>query len=53
MIKLIHFSESFIREFQNKVDWGYVSRFQILSESFIEEFKDKVVLVYDKNTPNT
>ena len=35
-------SEDFIREFQDKVDWLYISRFQTLSEDFIREFKDKV-----------
>ena len=35
-------SEDFIREFQDKVDWLYISKFQTLSEDFIREFKDKV-----------
>ena len=35
-------SEDFIREFQDKVDWGKISCNQILSEDFIREFKDKV-----------
>ena len=28
-------SESFIREFKNKVDWWWISRYQELSENFI------------------
>ena len=35
-------SEDFIREFQDKVDWLYICKFQKLSEDFIREFKDKV-----------
>ena len=35
-------SEDFIREFKNRVEWGYISEFQKLSENFIREFKDKV-----------
>jgi hypothetical protein len=35
-------SESFIREFKNKVNWDYISCYQNLSESFIREFKNKV-----------
>ena len=38
-------SKSFIREFQNKVDWIYISYNQKLSEEFIEEFKDKIDIV--------
>jgi hypothetical protein len=30
------------KEFQDKVDWGYISNYQTLSEDFIREFKDKV-----------
>ena len=29
-------------EFQDKVDWYYISRYQKLSEKFIREFQDKV-----------
>ena len=32
----------FMREFQDKVDWTYISSRQILSENFIREFQDKV-----------
>jgi len=32
-----------INEFQDKVDWGYISAYQTLSESFIREFQDRVV----------
>ena len=35
-------SEDFIREFQDKVYWSWVSFEQKLSEDFIIEFKDKV-----------
>ena len=35
-------SESFIREFTDKVDWNYISKHQTLSESFIREFADRV-----------
>ena len=34
-------SEDFIREFKNKVNWGYILREQNLSRSFIKEFKDE------------
>ena len=34
--------ELLIQEFQNKVNWYLVSRFQELSEEFIEKFQDKV-----------
>ena len=32
-------SESFIREFYDKVNWGFISRYQKLSEAFMGEFK--------------
>ena len=35
-------SEDFIREFQNKLDLRYISKYQILSEKIIREFQDKV-----------
>ena len=35
-------SESFIRKFQNKVDWFNISIYQKLSENFIREFQDNV-----------
>ena len=31
-----------VEEFQDKVNWNYISRYQKLSESFIREFQDKV-----------
>jgi len=34
-------SESFIREFENYVDWSDITLFQKLSEEFIIEFLDK------------
>ena len=36
------FSESFIRDFKDKVAWGCISAYQKLSEYFIREFKDSV-----------
>ena len=39
-------SESFIREFQDEVDWVLISAKQNLSESFIREFQDKVNWYY-------
>ena len=36
------FSEDFIREFQDKVNWDIISYHQTLSEDFIREFQDKV-----------
>jgi hypothetical protein len=38
----VELSEKFIREFQDKVDWEFISRYQKLSEDFIREFKVKV-----------
>ena len=35
-------SEDFIREFQDRVNWSWISYQQILSEDFIREFQDKV-----------
>ena len=35
-------SESFIREFRDKVNWWNISMYQNLSEEFIYEFRDKV-----------
>ena len=32
-------SESFIKKFEQKVDWNFISERQTLSESFIREFK--------------
>ena len=39
-------SKDFIREFQNKVNWCYISYYQILSEDLIREFKDKVDWIF-------
>jgi len=39
-------SESFIREFKNKVNWGNISSYQKLSEAFIREFENKVDWYY-------
>jgi hypothetical protein len=35
-------SESFIREFQHKVDWELILQTQVLSEEFIREFQYKL-----------
>lgn len=35
-------SERFIRAFQYRVKWSYISKGSILSESFIREFKDRI-----------
>ena len=35
-------SEDFIREFKDKVDWWYISKYQTLSEDFILEFREKI-----------
>jgi len=39
-------SEFFIREFQDKVDWYYISCHQTLSEPFIREFQNKAYWYY-------
>ena len=31
-----------VREFQDKVDWEWISEHQKLSEEFIREFEDKI-----------
>jgi hypothetical protein len=36
------FTKEFIEEFQNKVNWYYISCYQQLSEKFIEEFQNKI-----------
>lgn len=43
-------SAPFIRKFQDKLNWWYISCYQTLSESFIREFQDKfewMALLYD------
>ena len=35
-------TEDFIRNHQYKVDWDYISTYQVLSEDFIREFQDRV-----------
>jgi hypothetical protein len=35
-------SEDFIREFQNRVAWIWISAHQRLSETFIEDFQDQI-----------
>ena len=34
--------EKIIKEFQDKINWNYISANQKLSESFIREFQDKI-----------
>ena len=36
------FTEEFIREFANKVNWNHVFHYQTLSENFIEEFENNI-----------
>ena len=36
------FTEDFIREFADRVNWYYISKDQQLSESFMEEFEDDI-----------
>jgi hypothetical protein len=38
----LSFKEELIEEFENKIDWYYISRYQKLSEEFIEKFQDKI-----------
>lgn len=38
--KYLKLSETFIREFQDRVDWEWISYCQILSEDFIREFQE-------------
>ena len=51
VIKKYHLNCS-IEEFQNKVNWFEISKYQTLSENFIREFKDKVewdwISIYQK-----
>ncbi len=35
-----------VEEFQDKVDWDYISEYQKLSEEFIREFQNKVDWIY-------
>ena len=37
--------EDFIREFQDKVNWVYVSQYQKLSEKFKKEFKKELKIL--------
>jgi hypothetical protein len=36
------FTKKFIKEFENKVNWIWISYKQKLSEEFIEKFQDKI-----------
>ncbi len=40
-------SEDFIREYEDRVVWGYICDKQNLSEDFVREFKVKVFWGYD------
>jgi hypothetical protein len=42
IISRIMLSDYFIRDFQDKVDWHYISGSFPLTENFIEEFQDKI-----------
>jgi hypothetical protein len=42
----LELSEDFIREFQDKLYWTYISIYQKLSEDFIREFISKVNMFY-------
>ena len=39
-------SGDFIRDHQDKVDWGFISTYQKLSEDFVREFQNKVDWTY-------
>jgi hypothetical protein len=44
----IPLTEDILREFSyrnNVVDWGYISKYQVLSENFIRDFKDQLTWV--------
>ena len=49
--------DSLIKEFQDKVNWSDISKYQTLSEDFIEEFHDKVewfrISMYQKLSEET
>lgn len=42
LLRRENLSEAFIEEFQNEVDWDYISEYQVLSEDFMRKFKDKI-----------
>ena len=42
----LELSENFIREFQDKVNWTWISKYQKLSEDFMREFQDKLYWPY-------
>jgi len=50
--KVQNLSEDFIREFQDKVNWVYISECQKLSENFIKEFSDKLYIDLIKQNEN-
>ena len=43
-------TESFMREYKDKLNWSTVSRNQKLSEDFIREFQDKLEWVFISNS---
>ena len=48
-------SETFMREFKDYLNWGYIQRYgwQYLSENFIREFRDKFpnLVLYEEQLP--
>ena len=42
----LELSEDFIREFQDKVNWTWISKYQKLSEDFMREFQNKLYWPY-------
>lgn len=42
----LELSEEFIREYQDKVNWIWISKHQKLSEDFMREFQDKLYWPY-------
>jgi len=49
MRMLTHYSENFIREFEDKIFWYFLFENQKLSEDFIREFKDRLKAEYDRD----
>ena len=41
-ISQLMLSDDFIRKFQDKLDWDFISGSVPLTENFIEEFQDKI-----------
>ena len=45
-VREVHLSEDFIKEFQDKVNWDNISRYQKLSEKFILDFEEILNIGY-------